>query len=147
MPFYIRKSVSSGPFRFNLSSSGVGMSVGIKGFRVGTGPRGNYVHMGLGGIYYRATLPSAHRPANAFSEPRAQPGPPPAPDGLTEIASGPIVWREPSEEATAARQRDARRALSLRRAGRDAAMAGALHDGEGEFVLGTGLCRPAHGGH
>ncbi|MCS0502700.1 DUF4236 domain-containing protein [Ancylobacter mangrovi] len=96
MPFYIRKSVSAGPFRFNLSSSGVGMSVGIKGFRVGTGPRGNYVHMGLGGIYYRATLPSAHRPANAFSGPRARPDPPPAPDGLTEIASGPISQMAPA---------------------------------------------------
>lgn len=58
MPFYIRKSVSVGPFRFNLSKAGIGVSAGIKGFRVGTGPRGNYVHMGRGGLYYRATLPS-----------------------------------------------------------------------------------------
>lgn len=36
------------PFRFNLSNSGIGVSAGIKGFRVGTGPRGNYVHMGRG---------------------------------------------------------------------------------------------------
>jgi hypothetical protein len=65
--FYIRKSVSAGPFRFNLSSSGLGMSVGVKGFRVGTGPRGNYVHMGRGGLYYRASLGgSSPRPrANA----------------------------------------------------------------------------------
>ena len=34
------------------------MSTGIKGFRIGTGPRGNYVHMGRGGIYFRQTLPS-----------------------------------------------------------------------------------------
>lgn len=58
MPFYMRKSVKVGPFRFNLSKSGVGVSAGVKGFRVGTGPRGNYVHMGRGGLYYRATLPS-----------------------------------------------------------------------------------------
>ena len=32
MPFYIRKSISAGPFRFNLSRSGVGLSVGVKGF-------------------------------------------------------------------------------------------------------------------
>jgi hypothetical protein len=32
------------------------MSVGVKGFRVGTGPRGNYVHMGRGGLYYKASL-------------------------------------------------------------------------------------------
>ncbi|HSY17531.1 MAG TPA: DUF4236 domain-containing protein [Candidatus Acidoferrales bacterium] len=58
MGFYIRKSVSVGPFRFNLSKSGIGVSTGIKGFRVGTGPRGNYVQMGRGGIYFRQTLPS-----------------------------------------------------------------------------------------
>src|SRR3954470_16680540 len=56
MGFYIRKSVSAGPFRFNLSGSGVGLSVGVRGFRIGTGPRGHYVHMGRGGLYYRASL-------------------------------------------------------------------------------------------
>lgn len=58
MSFYLRKSVKVGPIRFNLSKSGIGVSTGIKGFRVGTGPRGNYVHMGAGGIYYRKTLSS-----------------------------------------------------------------------------------------
>ena len=51
MGFYIRKSIKAGPFRFNLSKSGLGVSAGIPGFRVGTGPRGNYVHMGRNGIY------------------------------------------------------------------------------------------------
>lgn len=58
MGFYIRKAISVGPFRFNLSKSGVGVSAGIKGLRFGTGLRGNYVHMGRGGLYYRKTLPS-----------------------------------------------------------------------------------------
>lgn len=58
MPFYIRKSVSAGPFRFNLSKSGVGVSVGLKGLRFGTGPRGHYIHAGRGGLYYRSTLSS-----------------------------------------------------------------------------------------
>jgi hypothetical protein len=49
MPFYLRKSISAGPFRFNLSSSGIGLSVGVKGVRIGTGPRGHYVHAGRGG--------------------------------------------------------------------------------------------------
>jgi hypothetical protein len=49
MGFYIRKSVKAGPFRFNLSKSGLGVSAGIPGFRVGTGPRGNYVQMGPAG--------------------------------------------------------------------------------------------------
>jgi len=60
MGFYIRKSLSVGPLRFNLSKSGIGISTGIKGFRVGSGPRGNYIQMGRGGFYYRQTLPSSH---------------------------------------------------------------------------------------
>jgi len=56
MGFYIKKSIRVGPMRFNLSKSGVGISIGVKGLRFGTGPRGNYIHMGAGGIYYRASL-------------------------------------------------------------------------------------------
>lgn len=59
MGFYIRKAVRVGPLRFNLSNSGIGVSAGLKGFRVGTGPRGTYIHMGRGGLYYRKTLPSS----------------------------------------------------------------------------------------
>jgi hypothetical protein len=57
MGLYLRKSVRVGPFRFNLSGSGVGVSCGIPGLRVGVGPRGNYIHAGRGGIYYRASFP------------------------------------------------------------------------------------------
>jgi len=53
MGFYIRKYVQAGPYRLNLSKSGLGVSVGRPGFRVGSGPRGNYVHMGRYGVYYR----------------------------------------------------------------------------------------------
>ena len=56
MAFYLKKSLQFGPLRFNLSKSGVGISAGIRGFRIGTGPRGNYIHAGRGGIYYRQTL-------------------------------------------------------------------------------------------
>src|ERR1017187_8998077 len=73
MGFYIRKSLSVGPFRFNLSHSGIGVSTGIKGFRVGTGPRGNYIHMGRGGLYFRATLPGS-APGRAAPVP-VEPGP------------------------------------------------------------------------
>lgn len=59
MPFYIRKSISAGPFRFNLSKSGIGLSVGVRGLRIGTGPRGHYVHAGRGGLYYRSSLGGA----------------------------------------------------------------------------------------
>jgi hypothetical protein len=75
MGFYVRKSIAVGPFRFNLSGSGVSVSAGVRGLRVGTGPRGNYVHMGLGGVYYRTTVP---RGAPRSSSPqRLQPGTPP----------------------------------------------------------------------
>lgn len=70
MAIYLRKSIRVGPLRFNLSKSGVGVSAGIKGFRVGTGPRGNYVHMGRGGIYYRATIPSSSPASSTPASPR-----------------------------------------------------------------------------
>lgn len=59
MGFYIRKAVKAGPFRFNLSKSGIGVSTGIRGLRFGSGPRGNYVHMGRGGLYFRRSLDPA----------------------------------------------------------------------------------------
>lgn len=70
MGFYIRKSIRVGPLRFNLSKSGIGVSAGIKGFRVGTGPRGHYVHAGRGGIYYRATVQDGpiHKPAGCLPD-------------------------------------------------------------------------------
>lgn len=74
MPFYIRKSVSAGPFRFNFSKGGVGVSVGVKGLRIGTGPRGHYIHAGRGGLYYRATLKNAGLSRSA-AVPQQQPLP------------------------------------------------------------------------
>ena len=56
MGFYLKKSIKFGGLRFNFSKSGVGVSAGFKGFRIGAGPRGNYIHMGRNGIYYRAAL-------------------------------------------------------------------------------------------
>lgn len=63
MGFYFRKSINFGGVRFNFSKSGIGMSAGVKGFRIGTGPRGNYVHMGRHGLYYRAALGKKDRAA------------------------------------------------------------------------------------
>lgn len=84
MGFYIRKAISVGPFRFNLSKSGVGVSAGVKGLRFGTGPRGNYVHMGRGGLYYRKTLPSGSSERNHSSHsPEIQ-------QGHTEIEHEPL---------------------------------------------------------
>lgn len=47
----------------------MGVSVGVKGLRIGTGPRGHYIHAGRGGLYYRATLGNAGQSRrNASSE-------------------------------------------------------------------------------
>lgn len=69
MGIYLRKSISVGPLRFNLSKSGVGVSAGVTGLRLGVGPRGNYVHMGRGGLYYRATLPPSSSPRSSSAQP------------------------------------------------------------------------------
>lgn len=74
MSFYFRKSVSVGPFRFNLSKGGIGVSAGIKGLRFGTGPRGHYIHAGVGGLYYRSSIPSgSKRPRPLPSQPLQSP--------------------------------------------------------------------------
>lgn len=92
MGFYVRKSVRAGPFRFNLSKSGVGVSAGVPGFRVGTGPRGNYVHAGRGGIYYRASLGGGTRRRAGQVQPRipspAMPQPRPGADVPMEDVTG-----------------------------------------------------------
>ncbi len=53
MAFYLRKSYGFGPLRLNLSKSGLGVSGGVTGARVGIGPKGTYVHGGRHGFYYR----------------------------------------------------------------------------------------------
>lgn len=58
MGLFLRKSFRLGPVRINLSKSGLGLSTGIKGARVGIGPSGSYVHGGRHGLYYRKQLTS-----------------------------------------------------------------------------------------
>jgi uncharacterized protein len=103
MGFYIRKSVSTGPFRFNLSRSGVGVSVGVKGFRIGSGPRGNYVHMGRGGLYYRASLGgprrTSHRGAASSRSPPHSPPPVSPADPLPAVEIGDVLEMVPSNGA------------------------------------------------
>ena len=59
MAWYLRKSLKVGPIRFNLSKSGIGTSVGVKGLRIGSGPRGKYIHAGREGLYFRQSLSDA----------------------------------------------------------------------------------------
>ncbi len=56
MGLFIRKSKKIGPFRLNLSKSGLGVSVGVAGARVSVGPNGTFVHMGKNGLSYRKKL-------------------------------------------------------------------------------------------
>lgn len=57
MGWYLKQSIRVGPIRFNLSKSGIGTSVGVKGFRIGMRPNGtSYVHAGGYGLYYREEL-------------------------------------------------------------------------------------------
>ncbi len=52
-----RKSLKAGPFRINLSKSGVGVSTGVKGLRVGVNGKGkSYVSAGSKGVRYRKQL-------------------------------------------------------------------------------------------
>ena len=97
MPFYIRKAVSVGPFRFNLSKGGIGMSAGIKGLRIGSGPRGNYIHMGRHGLYYRASLGPRRQPPRSPSNqpPAAIPGAAP----MSEVEVGEILEMHPADAA------------------------------------------------
>ncbi len=81
MGFYIRKGFNFGPLRLNLSRSGLGASIGVKGARIGVGPRGSYVHLGRGGLYYRQTIAPAS-PRERLSQDASPIG-----DGLQEISS------------------------------------------------------------
>jgi hypothetical protein len=94
MGFYLRKSINFGGVRFNISKSGIGASVGVKGFRLGKSPRGNYIHMGRNGLYYRAALGQKKTKAPAPSSPSAKHGlAPPAEDYLfQDIESGDVSF-------------------------------------------------------
>jgi hypothetical protein len=99
---YLRKSVRVGPFRFNLSGSGVGVSVGISGLRIGMGPRETYIHAGRGGLYYRRTLgsPNASPRQPRFDVPAGQaPGGAATHDDLVDVESGDVLAMQDSSAA------------------------------------------------
>ncbi len=88
MGFYVRKAFSFGPIRLNLSRSGLGASFGVKGARIGVGPRGTYIHAGRGGFYYRQTIV----PRNQHTQ-VPEPSPAPTTDfqAISSSAAQPIV--------------------------------------------------------
>lgn len=63
------RSVKLGPVRFNFSGSGIGVSTGIKGLRIGTGPRGAYISGGVAGFRYRQSLSGGRRHATPVTSP------------------------------------------------------------------------------
>ena len=77
MGWYLRKSFGFGPLRVNLSKSGLGYSLGVRGARIGVNSRGTYIRMGRGGIYYQKYLQTQS------SGPHSEPVPVPAQPQLT----------------------------------------------------------------
>src|SRR6266571_3837184 len=76
MSFFFRKSVRLGPIRLNLSKSGIGASIGVKGARITASATGStYVTVGSHGFYYRQTLPRDRQNEHIPQQPsHAQPG-------------------------------------------------------------------------
>jgi len=67
MGFYLRKGFNFGPLRVNLSKSGLGLSAGVTGARLGVSSQGRaYVHGGRHGLYYRKNLPTGSK-STSFS--------------------------------------------------------------------------------
>lgn len=90
MGFYLRKGFNFGPLRLNLSRSGLGASFGVKGARIGIGPKGSYIHMGRGGLYYRQSL-TPGRPHYVPSTPQPAPLQPTPTNNAQEIKSSPAA--------------------------------------------------------
>ena len=64
--------------------SGIGTSIGVKGLRVGTGPKGSYLHGGRGGLYFRERLGEPASELPAPEESQAADAAPPK-DGLMRL--------------------------------------------------------------
>lgn len=93
MAWYLRKSLSCGPLRLNLSRGGIGLSTGVRGLRFGITPRGQqYVHCGRGGIYCKKVLNSRQRRGPGLTQvPPQLPGSPSSSLGpVRQIDSGDV---------------------------------------------------------
>lgn len=98
MGWFLRKSVRFGPVRINFSKRGIGVSAGVKGFRVGTGPRGPYVAGGRKGIYFRQQLGSQRKRMSASERVVAAPAPRLL---VAETVTPPVLRPAPTEAAPA----------------------------------------------
>jgi len=97
MAISFRKSISAGPYRFNLSKSGLGLSVGVKGLRIGRGPKGNYVSAGIAGFQYKTSLNAAGEKLTQIHK-QQSPDEYVTPDGviMQEIESAEVMQMQPS---------------------------------------------------
>jgi hypothetical protein len=83
MGWLFRRSRKVGPFRFTLSKGGLGMSVGVKGARIGIGADGrarSSVSIPGTGLSYRTTAGPGH-PVERAGYPSQPQGYPPPPSG------------------------------------------------------------------
>lgn len=90
MGWNFRRSIRLGPFRFNLSKSGVGASAGIPGLRVGRDAKGrNYSQVSIPGTgiyrrdYYKTQQTTNTVPSNpgTLKAPNQNPGSSPSTTG------------------------------------------------------------------
>lgn len=56
MGFYFSKSFHFGPLRLNLSRAGFGVSIGVRGIRIGINRFGIYISLSRGSLRYRTYL-------------------------------------------------------------------------------------------
>lgn len=77
MAWRFRKSLKLGPLRFNLSKSGIGTSIGVRGFRVGTDAKGR--------SYTAASIPGTGLYSRTYSSAAKDAAPP----ALSAGATGP----------------------------------------------------------
>src|SRR5438046_10349716 len=56
MAVYFRQGIGFGPFRLNLSKSGIGAQFGARGAMISARPRRPYISDGVNGCYYRQQL-------------------------------------------------------------------------------------------
>lgn len=105
MSFYVRTSIGVGPLRVGMSRSGLGVSVGVPGFRLGAGPRGTYVSLGGGVVSYRATVRTRRGNSAVRTAPVARPVrsaselPPPSDVVMSDVSGATTVEMTAAESS------------------------------------------------
>lgn len=61
---FLKKIIKLGFFNINLSNTGIGVSLGINGFRISRNSKGTYINIGKNGFYYRKKLTNTNNKEN-----------------------------------------------------------------------------------